>query len=55
MSVFSQEYKYFAFISYKHEDKKWDRWLQNRQFFILISKFYSLIFGIISAYKPQSI
>ena len=26
----SQEFKYFAFISYKREDEKWAKWLQNK-------------------------
>lgn len=25
-----QEYKYYAFISYKREDEKWAKWIQNR-------------------------
>ena len=24
-----QNYKYFAFISYKREDEEWAKWLQN--------------------------
>ena len=26
----TRQYAYYAFISYKHEDRKWTRWLQHR-------------------------